>query len=846
MSGVTHALSNTVANAPWPFLLDIFFKSAVVLVAAFAASMLLRRSSASVRHQIWSMALASILVLPLLAAAIPAWQLPLSPRVPVVDDLLAELTQQTDLVPESVPDRGVEPQIEPRPQAEPEPQVEPRPQVEPEPRVEPRPQVGSEPQVEPRSQAGPEPRAEPTADMLPNLEPMESSEQEPTSTVLGVTSGSDGRGPGAGTLTLGFWLFIIWISVAALLLGRLLIGAFVASWITRTAEEVEDPSWKRLARRLARQLGIPNDVALVRNERTGMPMAWGLFRPVVLLPSDSKTWSAQRRRVVLLHELAHLKRHDCQTQILAQIACAVHWFNPLVWQAARRLRAEREQACDDLVLASGTKGTDYAQHLLEIARSMRAVDHAAWAAVSMAKPSQMEGRLMAILDSDRDRRSLTRVTSLSAVLLVAALILPLAALQPWAEAEEAAAGPGGQVLTQQEQFELQERITAQMEHQLQVKLQEQLELQLQELHISQFDKQFELQLQHQLQEQLSHQMQGLELNEAAIEGLMAGAEGLKIPAAALRNMVRGAGIAPPAHQASEKIVQAMIGALDDEDAEMREQAANSLGQLEDPRAVEPLTAVLLNDVEPSVREQAAWALGMIEDAAAVPALGQALTDIEADVREQAAWALGMIEDESAVDALAQVMNDPDEDVREQAVWALGMIEAEAAVAPLMVALNDSNAETRGQAAWALGMIEAPAAVDALSGALHDEDADVREQAAWALGMIEDAGAVSALATALNDSEASVREQAAWSLGMIEDPAGVDPLAALLAGDSDADVREQAAWALGMIEDERALDALLDALENDTQKDVREMALWAIGQVSDDVWEEDLDSAGGIG
>ena len=779
MSGVAQIISNTVANAPWPFLLDVFIKSAVVLVGAFAASMLLRRASASVRHHIWSMALASILLLPLLAAAMPAWQLPLLPRVPVVEDLLARLTQAPGLAPEPVPDRGPEPQLEPRPQAEPEPQLEPRP----------------------------EPGAEPQANPLPNPEPMESSEQEPSSTVSGTTSGSDGGGPGAGTPALGFWLFAIWISVATGLLGRLLIGACVASWIARTAEKVEDPSWKRLAQRLARQLGIPTGVALVRNERTGMPMAWGLFRPVVLLPSDSTTWSAQRRHVVLLHELAHLKRHDCQTQILAQIACAVHWFNPLVWQAARRLRAEREQACDDLVLASGTKGTDYAQHLLEIARSMRFIDHAAWAAVSMAKPSQMEGRLMAILDSDRDRRSLTRVTSLSAVLLVAALVLPLAALQPWAEAEEAAAAPGGQALTKQEQAQLQEQITAQMELQLQLQFEQQLEFQLQE--------QGTAQLEHQLQQQLNHQMQGLELNEAAVEGLLAGVDGLRMPAAALRSMVRGAGVMRPAGQVSERVLQAMIGALDDEDAEIREQAASALGQLEDSSAVEPLTAALLNDVEPAVREQAAWALGMIED-------------------------------ESAVDALAQVMNDPDEDVREQAVWALGMIEAEAAVAPLIVALSDTSAETRSQAAWSLGMIEDVASVDALAGALHDEDAEVREQAAWALGMIEDAGAVSALANALNDSEAAVREQAAWALGMIEDAAGVDPLAASLAGDSEADVREQAAWALGMIEDERALDALLDALENDTEKDVREMALWAIGQVSDGAWEDDLDSDGDIG
>ena len=817
MNGVVESLSTSMANAPWPFLLDVLIKSVVVLVGAFAASVLLRRASASIRHHVWSMALASILILPLLTAALPAWQLPLVPRVSLVDQLVAQLGSDQPVASEA--NAAGDPAAQPEARPQPEPRVAP-PQ-EPEASAPPMPKPGNEVM----SRDSPDPAADPVM-----------------AAAAGTgSSGSADGGWGMGAPTVGFWLFVLWGSVAALLLGRLAIGALVASWITRTAEKVADPAWKKLTRRLARRLGISADVALVRNERTGMPMAWGLFRPVVLLPSDSNTWSEERRRVVLLHELAHLKRHDCQTQILAQIAGAIHWFNPLVWQAVRRLRAERERACDDLVLASGTKGTDYAQHLLEIARSMRTVDHAAWAAVSMAKPSQMEGRLMAILDSDRDRRSLTRVTSVAAVLLVAALVFPLAALQPWAEATEP------RELTQEEQAELQRQVQEQLELQLQTQFNKQLELQLQEYQLNNVELQHQLQqqLQHQMQIQLQHQLQGLKFDEEAIDGLMAGSDSIRLPATVVRSMVRKALAKEQEGGASDKVVEAMISALSDEDAEIREQAAYSLGQFEDPRAIEPLANALQNDTEPGVREQAAWSLGMIEDAAAVPALSQALSDAEADVREQAAWALGMIEDESAVDALTQVLSDPDEDVREQAVWALGMIESEAAAAPLMIALGDSNAQIRSQAAWSLGMIEEASAVDALAGALQDTDPEVREQAAWALGMIEDAGAVSALGTALGDSESAVREQAAWSLGMIEDAAGVDPLVAVLAGDADPGVREQAAWALGMIEDDRALDALLDALENDSEKDVREMALWAIGMVSEDAWQDDAGD-GGLG
>ena len=139
-----------------------------------------------------------------------------------------------------------------------------------------------------------------------------------------------------------------------------------------------------------------------------MPMAWGLMRARVLLPAEADDWPIDRQRVVLLHELAHVKRRDCVTQMLAHLACATYWFNPLVWLAAQRLRAERERACDDLVLAAGTRGSDYADHLLDIARSLRSGAWPTWSAVTMAHRSQLEGRLMAILDPALPRRSPTR------------------------------------------------------------------------------------------------------------------------------------------------------------------------------------------------------------------------------------------------------------------------------------------------------------------------------------------------------------------------------------------------------------------------------------------------------
>jgi Tol biopolymer transport system component len=163
-------------------------------------------------------------------------------------------------------------------------------------------------------------------------------------------------------------------------------------------------------------------------------MTWGLLRPVVLLPADAENWSEERRRLVLLHELAHVQRADCLTQFLAHLACALYWFNPLTWLAARQLRVERERACDDQVLAGGVKASAYAEHLLEIARLARRASCASVAAVAMARPSQLEGRLLAVLDANRSRTAVSRLAALVAVVAGSGIVVPLAALEAAARA----------------------------------------------------------------------------------------------------------------------------------------------------------------------------------------------------------------------------------------------------------------------------------------------------------------------------------------------------------------------------------------------------------------------------
>ena len=200
--------------------------------------------------------------------------------------------------------------------------------------------------------------------------------------------------------------------------------------IRRRARSVDDPQMVGLVEAVAYELDIRRPIALLESATAITPMTWGFRNPVVLLPREARQWSFLRLRDVLTHELAHIKRNDYMTQLVSRYACAVYWFNPLVWLAARQLRQERERACDDTVLNAGTKPSEYAHHLLEIARSLKASNSTAFATVAMARPSQLTGRLLDVLDDTRSRRAVTGAASKTSWAVAALLVLPLAGWGP--------------------------------------------------------------------------------------------------------------------------------------------------------------------------------------------------------------------------------------------------------------------------------------------------------------------------------------------------------------------------------------------------------------------------------
>ena len=213
----------------------------------------------------------------------------------------------------------------------------------------------------------------------------------------------------------------VWAAGFAISALMMLVGGRRLIRLTARATPMAEPRWLALNEELSARLGVRHAVAILATDLPGMVGTWGWLRPCVLLPSHCESWTNERVRIVLGHELAHIKRNDWAIQIAAEVVRAVFWFSPFFWIACARLRRDSEQACDDAVLEAGVPAAEYASHLLDIARTCRPA--AAGAAVlPIARPSTLEWRITAMLNTTLARKRPTR----RAVALVVAVILGVA------------------------------------------------------------------------------------------------------------------------------------------------------------------------------------------------------------------------------------------------------------------------------------------------------------------------------------------------------------------------------------------------------------------------------------
>jgi beta-lactamase regulating signal transducer with metallopeptidase domain len=349
----------------------VTLQATFLLTAAWLGARALRRRPAAERHLVWSVAVAGVIALPLLVPVLPTWQLSVPlPAWTVAADKAAASNPVTALAVPAAPALAAPELAAPVLAAPVLAGANPMGAVG----------LGSQHETLPATEAA--------AALAPWMAAPPAGDG---------AAGGQAHSPSAGMLALRIWLAGVLAMGVVILLG--LVHVHV---LARRAAALRDPALAERASRIAAELGVKRPVRLLQGGPDAMPMTFGLLRATLLLPSSAGAWPPARQDAVLRHELAHIRRRDSLTQLLADIGCALYWFHPLMWVAARQLRVEREHACDDVVLVSGARATDYASELLQIARTMRTRRLTARVGIAMAQPTRLRTRIAAVLE-DRSR-----------------------------------------------------------------------------------------------------------------------------------------------------------------------------------------------------------------------------------------------------------------------------------------------------------------------------------------------------------------------------------------------------------------------------------------------------------
>jgi bla regulator protein BlaR1 len=238
--------------------------------------------------------------------------------------------------------------------------------------------------------------------------------------------------PTAGELAV--WAYAL---PAILLLLTMLVAVVRLGAMHRRASVLVDSSWLSALAQAQRRMGFKHGTALLVSAELRSPVSWGLMRPIILLSEDTVDATGEAEAIIA-HELAHVARLDWAKLLIARTACALFWFNPLVWKLAREAHQLREEAADDAVLLSEVDDAAYATLLVKAARHDNRALLMAAHGVAPAKDS-LKRRITRVLDRDQERRPAGNAWAMVCVASLVAVAMPLAAFDPALLADEPSA-----------------------------------------------------------------------------------------------------------------------------------------------------------------------------------------------------------------------------------------------------------------------------------------------------------------------------------------------------------------------------------------------------------------------
>jgi len=190
------------------------------------------------------------------------------------------------------------------------------------------------------------------------------------------------------------WVVAIWLVGATAFSIRLIGGWVIAARIRSTLVRPAPPEWQQSLNRLKARVGVTRPVRLLISALVQVPAVVGWLRPVVLVPIGALAGlPSEQVEALLIHELAHIRRHDYLVNILQSVAEALLFYHPAVWWVSGHMRLERELCCDDVAVSLSGDAFTYALALAEMESSRPAHVHAAMAANGASLADRI-GRLL--------------------------------------------------------------------------------------------------------------------------------------------------------------------------------------------------------------------------------------------------------------------------------------------------------------------------------------------------------------------------------------------------------------------------------------------------------------------
>lgn len=219
---------------------------------------------------------------------------------------------------------------------------------------------------------------------------------------------------------------IAWAAMALLMLLRLVRHHIALHRWLEQSDDVDPQDWKPVLAECAELLGLTKLPEMKIKSGLSSPVVARLFRPVILLPTCARDWSDETRKMAILHELGHLRRRDLWFRLAAEIACALHWYNPLVWWLRGKFLTQCEYACDALVVSAGADRKSYISALCDVVETAMAEARPP-GAMAMADHAPLKLRVNRLLGGGRSGSSLLAIT---AAILTTSTALGLSLLRP--------------------------------------------------------------------------------------------------------------------------------------------------------------------------------------------------------------------------------------------------------------------------------------------------------------------------------------------------------------------------------------------------------------------------------